>query len=259
MESDDFTELREFIEQINTILQDSHFVIFIDEFTYLYQLIKDGRVNEDFMRRWIALIETPGINLQTIVAAQDTLPHFMNESYASNCFNKFSKEPLSYLSKEEALQLIKNPIKDVTFHNHSDELIYGYTSGSAFFTQIFCTRLVDYLNSERSNVVGKEEIEIVAERLCTGTHRLEKSTFECLIKEADGSDYDEYDNEKVLKAIAEHTRAGGYVNIEDLHIDFPQEKLKSVLDNLYDRRVISRQDKGYSINVKLFVKWILNN
>ena len=47
--------------------------------------------------------------------------------------------------------------------------------------------------------------------------------------------------------------------IEDLHIDFPQEKLKSVLDNLYDRRVISRQDKGYSINVKLFVKWILNN
>jgi len=259
LESDAFTALREFIEQINTILQDSHFVIFIDEFTYLYQLIKDGRVNEDFMRRWIALIETPGINLQTIVAAQDTLPHFMNESYASNCFNKFSKEPLSYLSKEEALQLIKNPIKDVTFHNHSDELIYGYTSGSAFFTQIFCTRLVDYLNSERSNVVGKEEIEIVAERLCTGTHRLEKSTFECLIKEADGSDYDEYDNEKVLKAIAEHTRAGGYVNIEDLHIDFPQEKLKSVLNNLYDRRVISRQDKGYSINVKLFVKWILNN
>ncbi|WP_288276936.1 ATP-binding protein [uncultured Prevotella sp.] len=259
LESDAFTALREFIEQINTILQDSHFVIFIDEFTYLYQLIKDGRVNEDFMRRWIALIETPGINLQTIVAAQDTLPHFMNESYASNCFNKFSKEPLSYLSKEEALQLIKNPIKDVTFHNHSDELIYGYTSGSAFFTQIFCTRLVDYLNSERSNVVGKEEIEIVAERLCTGTHRLEKSTFECLIKEADGSDYDEYDNEKVLKAIAEHTRAGGYVNIEDLHIDFPQEKLKSVLDNLYDRRVISMQDKGYSINVKLFVKWILNN
>ncbi len=261
LESDAFTALRDFIEKINTIdgLQDSHFVIFIDEFTYLYQLIKDRKVSEDFMRRWIALIETPGINLQTIVAAQDTLPHFMNESYASNCFNKFSKEPLSYLSKEEALQLIKNPIKDVIFHNHSDELIYGYTSGSAFFTQIFCTRLVDYLNSERSNVVGKEEIEIVAERLCTGTHRLEKSTFECLIKEADGSDYDEYDNERVLKAIAEHTRAGGYVNMEDLQIDFPHEKLKSVLDNLYARRVISKQDKGYSINVKLFVKWILNN
>lgn len=260
-EPDAFTALGDFIEHINTIdeLKDSHFVIFIDEFTYLYQLIKDKKVNEDFMRRWIALIEKPGINLQAIVAAQDTLPHFMNESYASNCFNKFSKEPLSYLNKEEALQLIKNPIKDVIFHKHSDELIYDYTSGSAFFTQIFCTRLVDYLNSEKSNVVGKKEIEIVAERLCTGTHRLEKSTFECLTKEADGSDFNEADNIRVLKAIAEHTRAGGYVNMEDLHVDFAPEKLKSVLGNLYDRRVISRQDKGYSINVKLFVKWILNN
>ena len=260
-ESDAFKSLGSFVEYINTMddFKNSHFVIFIDEFTYLYQLIKDKKVHEDFMRRWIALIEMPGINLQAIVAAQDTLPHFMNESYASNCFNKFSKEPLSYLTKEEALQLIKNPIKDVLFHNHSDELIYDYTSGSAFFTQIFCTRLVDYLNSEKSNVVGKEEIEIVAERLCTGTHRLEKSIFECLTKEADGSDFNEADNIRVLKAIAEHTRAGGYVNMDDLHVDFAPEKLKSVLGNLYDRRVISRQDKGYSINVKLFVKWILNN
>ena len=260
-ESDAFKSLGSFVEYINTIdeLQNSHFVIFIDEFTYLYQLIKEKKVNEDFMRRWIALIERPGINLQAIVAAQDTLPHFMNESYASNCFNKFSKEPLSYLNKEEALQLIKNPIKDVIFHNHSDELIYDYTSGSAFFTQIFCSRLVDYLNSERSNVVGKEEVEIVAERLCTGTHRLEKSIFECLTKEADGSDFDESDNIRLLKEIAEHTRAGGYVNMEDLDVDFPPEKLKSVLDNLYARRVISKQDKGYSINVKLFIKWILNN
>lgn len=261
-ESDAFTALRDFIEQINTIdgLQDSHFVIFIDEFTYLYQLIKDGKVNEDFMRRWIALIETPGINLQTIVAAQDTLPHFMNESYASNCFNKFSKELLSYLSKDEALQLIKNPIRDIKFHNHSEELIYEYTSGSAFFTQIFCMRLVDYLNSEKkSTVVGKDEIETVAELLCTGIYRLEKSTFECLTKEADGSDFKESDNEKVLKAIAECTRAGGFVNMEDLNVDFSQEKLKSVLDNLYARRVISKQNDGYSINVKLFVKWILNN
>lgn len=260
-ESDAFKALGDFVEHINTIeaLKDFHFVIFIDEFTHLYQLIKDKKVDEDFMRRWIALIEMPGINLQAIVAAQDTLPHFMNESYASNCFNKFSKEPLSYLTKEEALQLIKEPIKDVMFHNHSDELIYGYTSGSAFFTQIFCTKLVDYLNTEKSNVVGKEEVEMVAERLCTGTHRLEKSTFECLTKEADGSDYNEADNIRVLKAIAEHTRAGGYVNMEDLHVDFAPEKLKSILGNLDDRRVISRKDKGYSINVKLFVKWLLNN
>lgn len=261
-EIDAFIALGNFIESINTIkeLKSCHFVVFIDEFTSLYQWIKDGKVTEDFMRRWIALIETPGINLQAVVAAQDTLPHFMDEDYASNYFNKFSKEQLSYLSKEETLQLIKEPIPAVRFHNKSEELIYDYTSGSAFFTQIFCNRLVDYLNYEKkTTIVGKEEIEKVAERLCTGTDRLEPSTFECLTKEADGSDFCEADNIKVLKAVAECTRAGGHVNIEDIEVNLTSEQLKSVLDNLCARRVISKHDNGYSINVKLFVKWILNN
>lgn len=260
-EQDPFNALRDFIEHLNNMdeIKNSHFVVFIDEFTYLYQLIKEGKLGKDFMRRWIALVETPGINFQTIVAAQDTLPHFMNESYASNYFNKFSKEPLTYLTKEESLQLIKDPIQNVIFLNHTDELIYEYTSGSAFFTQIFCTRLVDYLNLKTTHIVGKEDIENVANLLCTGTNRLEPSTFECLTKEADGSDFNEEDNIKILRCIAESTRAGGHVKINDLNIGYPRERLSDLLDNLYTRRVVSKHDDGYSINVKLFVKWILNN
>lgn len=260
-EQDPFNALRDFIEHLNNMdeIKNSHFVVFIDEFTYLYQLIKEGKLGKDFMRRWIALVETPGINFQTIVAAQDTLPHFMNESYASNYFNKFSKEPLTYLTKEESLQLIKDPIPNVRFLNHTDELIYEYTSGSAFFTQIFCNRLVDYLNLKTTHIVGKEDIENVANLLCTGTSRLEPSTFECLTKEADGSDFNEEDNIKILRCIAESTRAGGHVKINDLNIGYPRERLSDLLDNLYTRRVVSKHDDGYSINVKLFVKWILNN
>ena len=260
-EQDPFNALRDFIEHLNNMdeIKNSHFVVFIDEFTYLYQLIKEGKLGKDFMRRWIALVETPGINFQTIVEAQDTLPHFMNESYASNYFNKFSKEPLTYLTKEESLQLIKDPIQNVIFLNHTDELIYEYTSGSAFFTQIFCTRLVDYLNLKTTHIVGKEDIENVANLLCTGTSRLEPSTFECLTKEADGSDFNEEDNIKILRCIAESTRAGGHVKINDLNIGYPRERLSDLLDNLYTRRVVSKHDDGYSINVKLFVKWILNN
>lgn len=72
--------------------------------------------------------------------------------------------------------MIKDPIQNVIFLNHTDELIYEYTSGSAFFTQIFCTRLVDYLNLKTTHIVGKEDIENVANLLCTGTSRLEPST-----------------------------------------------------------------------------------
>ena len=116
------------------------------------------------------------------------------------------------------------------------------------------------MNSEKkTTVVGKDEIETVANRLCTGTDRLEPSTFECLTKEADGSNFNELDNKKVLKAIAENTRAGGYIKLDNLDVNLSRDQLEKVVDNLYSRRVISKQNDGYSINVKLFVKWILNN
>ena len=68
-----------------------------------------------------------------------------------------------------------------------------------------------------------------------GTDRLEPSTFECLTKEADGSDFMRA-TKRILKAIAEQTRAGGHVNMEDLDVDMPQEHIKEVLNNLYSRR-----------------------
>lgn len=263
--TDPFAALKDFIEKCNETnkkdgYQNAHLVILIDEFTYLYQLIKEERICKDFMRRWKAFIETPGVNLQTIIAAQDTLPHFMRESYASNSFNIFSKEPLSYLSKEEALQLIREPVKDVVrYHKHSDEKIYDYTAGSPFFTQIFCNQLIKYLNERKNHIVGSDEIQVVAKNLCTGKKRLEDGVFECLINEADGSSYDNKENKIVLKEIALRTRGGGYACAEDLHTEMPEQRLYEVLLNLRTRNVISKNGEGYTINVKLFSQWLQNN
>ena len=240
-------------------LQDMHIVVMIDEFTFLYQAIKDGLANENFMRRWKALVETQGINLQSVVVAQDTLPLFMNEKYAANGFGIFYLKLLTYLSKEEAISLITDPIKELKFHGHSEDLIYSYTAGSALFTQIFCSRLVDYLNSEKQYTITREEVEIIIDRLCVGNERLEKRSFECFIDEADGSEYCSEDNEHVLKALARKTRAGGSCKAEDLDCDMSIETTTKILEHLLSRRVISKSEEGdYSINVKLFRQWIIN-
>lgn len=240
-------------------LQDMHIVVIIDEFTFLYQAIKDGHVNENFMRRWKALVETPGVNLQSVVVAQDTLPLFMNEKYAANGFGIFYLKLLTYLSKEEAINLITDPIKELKFHGHTEDMIYSYTAGSALFTQIVCSRLVDYLNSKKTYTITREEVENVIDRLCIGNERLEKRSFECLIDEADGSEYCSEDNEHVLKALAWKTRAGGSCKAEDLDCDMSIETTKKILEHLLSRRVISKSEDGdYSINVKLFRQWIIN-
>ena len=240
-------------------LQDMHIVVMIDEFTFLYQAIKDGLANENFMRRWKALVETPGVNLQSVVVAQDTLPLFMNEKYAANGFGIFYLKLLTYLSKEESINLITDPIKELRFHGHTEEMIYSYTAGSALFTQIVCSRLVDYLNSKKTFTITREEVENVIDRLCVGNERLEKRSFECLIDEADGSEYCSRDNEHVLRALAWKTRAGGSCKAEDLDCDMSIETTKRILEHLFSRRVISKSEEGnYSINVKLFRQWIIN-
>lgn len=260
-DEDPFLSFERFMIDLRQIpeLREMHIVVMIDEFTFLYQAIKDGIANENFMRRWKALVETPEVNLQSVVVAQDTLPLFMNEKYAANGFGIFYLKLLTYLSKEEAIKLITDPIKELKFHGDTAERIYSYTAGSALFTQIVCSRLVDYLNSKKTFTITREEVENVIDRLCVGTERLERRSFECLIEEADGSDYNSADNEHILKALARKTRAGGSCKAEDLDCDMPIETIKEILEHLLSRRVISKSEEGdYSINVKLFRQWIIN-
>ncbi|MDE6340558.1 MAG: hypothetical protein K2K97_12390 [Muribaculaceae bacterium] len=259
---DPFAAIEQFVLNIRDIkeLCDVHFVIMIDEFTALYQSIKDGLSDKNFMKRWKALVETPGLRLQSVIVAQDTLPLFINEEYAANGFGIFNLKLLTYLSREETINLITDPIKEIKFHAHSDETIYEYTSGSPLFTQKICSNLIDCLNRQKkSYTVTGEEIEDVINRLCVGTERLEKSSFECLINEADGSDFNSNDNEVVLKSLALQTRAGGSCLPEDLESEFPLKKVKDILNHLLSRRVVSKSDDGgFSINIKLFRRWILN-
>lgn len=260
--NDPFEAFEEFMLRIREIEEIAryHIVVMIDEFTYLYQLIKTGVVNQNFMRRWKALIESPGVSLQSIVAGQDTLPVFMKESYAANSFAIFNLKLLTYLTKEEALKLITDPVKELRFHARSEELIYDYTAGSAFFTQIVCSRLIDYLNEKKkASIVTKEEVEEVIEILSAKLEKKEATIFECLMNEADGSNFNNEDNELILKALAVKTRGGGSCKAEDLEVNIPMERVIPVLDHLFSRRVISKDEfGGYFINVNLFKRWILN-
>lgn len=259
---DPFEAFEKFLLHIRNIpdLKNLHIVVFIDEFTYLYQSIKDGKTDNNFMRRWKALVETPGIRLQSVVIAQDTLPLFMKESYAANAFGIFNPMLLTYLSKEESRQLMTDPIKELKYHSGCEDIIYHYTSGSPLFTQIFCSRMVDHLNRKGSSyVITRQEIEEVLRSLCSGIERLEDKSFECLYVEPDGSDYLPENNQAILKAIAVNTRAGGSCKPEAIESGLSLEQTVDILSNLCSRRVLSLdKNGGYSINVQLYKRWLLN-
>ena len=82
-------------------------VLLIDEFSYLYGYIKDGRLSEEFMKNWKGLLQD---NLfSAVLTGEDVMPKFKDEF--PNEFGVTQDERVSYLFTEDATRLIDEPIR----------------------------------------------------------------------------------------------------------------------------------------------------
>jgi hypothetical protein len=82
-------------------------VLLIDEFTYLFEYIKESIIESSFMRQWKALLEL-GL-FSAVVIGQDSMPKF--KQAFPNEFGVTHDERISYLSNEAATDLAQNPIQ----------------------------------------------------------------------------------------------------------------------------------------------------
>ena len=70
---------------------------------------------------------------------------------------------ISYLEREDALNLIRKPVEGQVFYGQGAvEAIYRLAAGQPFYTQALCQNLVDHLNDNCSNHASKESIAEVA-------------------------------------------------------------------------------------------------
>src|SRR5215471_11807035 len=81
-------------------------IFLIDEFTYVYEYIREGLLTPAFMRQWKSLLESR--TFDAVLIGRDTMPRF-KEAYP-NEFGVTHDERISYLSAEEARALAVEPI-----------------------------------------------------------------------------------------------------------------------------------------------------
>ena len=143
-------------------------IFLIDEFTYVYEYIREGLLTPAFMRQWKSLLESR--TFDAVLVGQDTMPRF-KEAYP-NEFGVTHDERISYLSAEEARALAENPIMMGTesrYKGASLDRLIGLTAGSAFYLQIFCDRLVQHLNRNRLAFITESVVGDVLGQLTIGT------------------------------------------------------------------------------------------
>ena len=239
---------------------DAIVLLIIDEFTYLHSLIRTGRVTENFMRLWKAMLQDYCVF--SIVVGQDDMPEFMDEY--PNEFACMDTIKLTYLEEAAAKSLIHEPLERVSgrsdvFQKAAIDSIYTLTAGSAFLTMKLCSRLVDYLNDRRVRVVTKGILNaFIEERVFGANSFIEEKDFEPQLKERGHPEYDD-DTKLLLHAIAKASlNSSGFVALKQIECEgLSRDIIEGLCERLVDRNVLLKIGGRYSIQVFLLTMWLL--
>ncbi len=237
-------------------------VLLIDEFSYLFGLILEKKLSKLFMKNWKAILQSNYFNV--VLAGQDIMPKFKN--MFPNEFGTTQDEKVSYLKKRDALKLIDEPIKisgtngESRYRENAIDLIYDLTAGSPFYIQLFCNRLVEYMNRKHTKYVTDADIDRIKNDLIRGVSSLGIDKFDNLIDSGDSSE-NAIKNEDILNVlrVMANNSITGPCNRNSITCE-TKTSIDEILEDLVTRDVISREEGNYyQIRVGLFKEWLLIN
>ncbi len=261
------------IETISEHIGDRTLMIFIDEFTYIYEGIKTGCIRETFPHFWKAFLQN--YNVCSIVIGMESMSEFVNDPRFTNDFGCMEPFTVSYLAEEGARELIQDPIRDENGESRFDEdalkHLCDITAGSAYLIMNLCSKLVDYMNATYTSRVSITMLESFLDYSLArkgDNNGIDNAWFEPQIVDPTvfGEDKERVrnDNMEIISFIAKNSNFNNIIEEDKLlhsdelsarlHNSTP-EYLKKMVQRLIHRRVLIATDNGYKIWVQLLHKY----
>ena len=233
--------------------------VFIDEFTYIYNYIRNERLPSSFMQFWKAVLQEGFFS--AFIVGQDFMPKFIQRF--PNEMQVMGPRRISYLDARYAEALITEPIFRTLnanpFRGSAVDEIIQLSGGSPWYIQILCDRLVQYMNRERLLTIQVADIEeILRNELLSGSDPLLEEHFDNLITSGENAPDVIPGNEvlAVIRAIALNSSTGdcarAILDVNGVDVD-------AILEDLLKRGVISLSKERYRISVGLFKEWLIHN
>ena len=245
---------------INQKVPQMQIIVLIDEFTYIYDWIKIGKISEGFMRFWKGMIQN--YSICAIIVGQDHMMKFINDPAFTNCFGAVKTHEVTYLKQADAAKLIREPVskercgeQSCIFNQDAVEYLINFTKGSAYLLMNLCADFVDYMNELHSNEVTLAHVFDFIEQYA---HKVEERLFEPLYNDKISLDSDTSinANKRILTKIAHAGDSEGYVILEELGLT--SDEKERVL-NLRDRHVLEFSQNRCRIAVRLYDLWLRKN
>lgn len=239
-------------------------VLIVDEFTYLYYHIIEGKISRGVMEFWKGLVESRVFSF--VFAGQDAMPRFMDDF--QNVFASMHPQELTYIDEKSARELIEEPIwnnkKNCSRFNPDavDEII-KLTACSPFYIMILCSELVRYARERKKLPIRVSDVDALVQKMICNESSISRKDFDNLIScgESRLDIIDKNDSLKVLKDIAIKARNVDYYDINAISV-FNKDKVKTIIDDLLRRGVLEPHPNfpnRVKIKVELFKRWLLNH
>ena len=252
-----YTALDRFLKQLDQVRAEQRFIITIDEFELIEQLIKEKRLEPRLLHFWRGLIQTyPWFVLA--FAGLHTLQE-MTHNYWNPLFGSVTAIPVSFLSPKAAQRLITQPSPDFNLDYDAEAIaeMIQLTNGQPYLVQLIGHTLVTRFNRQMFEERIERERRFTLEDVQTVINTPEFYR--------DGNAY--FNGVWVQ---AENSEPAGQTAIletlsqTDLSITeiaektfFSLEQVQSALKTLQRHDVVKQQDAKYFYTVELMRRWVV--
>lgn len=243
------------LDDIHRIHPDKNILFLIDEYELIESKISEGSLNKNFVPFLAGVLESER-KISFLFTGSKKLDE-RKSPYWNILFAKSLYRNVSFLSKNDSIRLITEPVKDrVTYDGEVIEKIYRLTAGQPFYTQVCCQNIVDHLNEkQRNNVAINDLDEIVDEILENPLPQMiyfwnsltnEKKLILSLLSEMlENSD-------SLIPAEKMHKFSGK----REFGINLTLKTISTTLETLYHQHLLKKTEEGYCFHMDLFRRWI---
>ncbi len=249
--------------------QNRQIILMIDEFTHIYDLIKQNKMTDQFMRFWKAFINNNGIF--AIVIAQDHMMSIVNDLRFTNSLATTDIRKVTYLEKEYAKELMYKPIildsynseikSKFKYTDKALDYLYELTSGSAYLITQLCRKLIDYLNKIKNLNITKTLIDEYLDKYII---TFDESIFHPQYEDLEPDSIEEQkklaeNNKNIIRKIVFASNEEGWAKIEDILSPDKEiaKKENELIGRLESRDVLIKKNGKYKIKVDFYRKWII--
>jgi AAA+ ATPase superfamily predicted ATPase len=245
-----------FLEQVENRFPDRILLLLIDEYELIEEKIRDGSLSESSITYLAGILESPR-HISLIFTGSTNLED-RKVNYWKSLLGKSIYRKISYLSHNDTLRLITEPLKEtVDYSAEILESICRLTGGQPFYTQVICQNMVDLLMEEGRNSPSARDLEAVIKDIIDNPLPQMIYSWNSL---SEG-------NKLVLSSLAgllnrpgdyaDSSRLLSYLKKNRIHLPFKRERLLVLLEEAYHKEYLEKQENhSYRFRMDFLRRWI---